>query len=205
MLPTLNDDELYQGYFTKVYQHTNDLPSYAIEERESLAKQGICTTYGELLYPSVKKLIHKMALTDSDTFLDLGSGVGKCALQVFMQSEAKSVIGIEASSELHQQAIRGLSQIKADFPFYWEDDRECAFKEGNFLHVPWSASVIYSCSTCFTQSLLLAMAEKINYSPSIKKVFSLRPLPSLHMPLKEVFQVECTWDTTLCFYYALNS
>ncbi|MBS0288070.1 MAG: hypothetical protein JSR17_12290 [Proteobacteria bacterium] len=200
-MSTLSDDELYQGYFEKVYQHTNVM-SYSPEEAAQYAKQGVCLTYGELLYPSVKKLLGKMQLTKDDVFLDLGSGAGKCAFQVFMQSDVGKVLGIEASALLHQQALQVSLTLRKEFPWFWEDNRSCDFVEGNFLHSSWNqATVVYTCSTCFTQELLFAIADKINHTPSVQKVFSLRPLPGLRIPLESVFQVECSWDSALCFFY----
>ncbi|MGD9592919.1 MAG: hypothetical protein AB7V32_10400, partial [Candidatus Berkiella sp.] len=120
-----------------------------------------------------------------------------------MQTDVRKVIGIEAAISLHQQAIDCISQVKADLPFYWEHNRDCEFIQDNFLHVSWDeATVIYSCSTCFTQSLLIQIGNKINHTPNINKVFSLRPLPTITMPLKGVFQVECSWDSALCFFYS---
>ncbi len=201
-MPIKTDDELYQGYLTKVYQHTKGMTNYSLEEKLQFAKEGVCVTYGELLYPSVKKLITYMNLNDADTFLDLGSGNGKCVLQVFMQTPVKKAFGIEANTRLHHQALAVAQNIKQALPFYWEENRDCQFIEANFLHLPWNeATVVYTCSTCFTQELLIAIGDKINITPSIQSVFSLRPLPSLQLPLKKVFQVECSWDTALCFMY----
>ncbi len=199
----MTDDELYQGYFEKVYQHTNVQQHYSFQESEELAQSGICVTYGELLYPSVKKMIQRMNLTDKDVFLDLGSGGGKCALQVFMQTEAAKVIGIEAAPQLHNLAFQSASQMKTDFPFFWEGGRDCLFLQANFLQVSWDeVTTIYTCSTCFSDALLVAISEKINQTKNIKKVFSLRPLPTLKIPLIDVFQVECSWDSALCFFYS---
>lgn len=201
-MSTITDDELYQGYFTKVYQHTKEIPSYSLEEKRHLAKEGICVTYGELLYPSVKKLISHMLPNSHDVFLDLGSGNGKCALQVFMQTDVKKVIGIEANKTLHLQALSVSKNLKQDCPFFFENDRECIFIDGNFLAGSFNdATIAYTCSTCFSQELLIAIGDKLNQSPQIHTVFSLRPLPTLHVPLKKVFQVECSWDSALCFMY----
>lgn len=200
-MPTISDDELYQGYFEKVYQHTN-VTNYSPEEIANYAKQGVCITYGELLYQGVQKLLGKMCLSAQDTFLDLGSGNGKCALQVFMQSEVGKVLGIEASSLLHQQALKTRDTVKKDFPWLWDENRHCDFVEGNFLNCAWEqVTTVFCCSTCFTQELLIAIADKINHTASIQKVFSLRPLPTITLPLQDVFRVECSWDSALCFFY----
>ncbi len=203
-MSTLIDDELYQGYLTKVYQHTH-VKNYSPSEREAFTQENVSITYGELLYPSVKKMLKQIALRSDDVFLDLGSGIGKCALQVFMQSDVHKVVGIEASNLLHEQALKICQQVKTDFPFFWFDDRQLNFIGDNFLKANWQqATVVYTCSTCFTQELLVAIGNKINQQATVKQVLSLRPLPTLKMPLKKVFSVECSWDSALCFVYGLG-
>lgn len=113
-----DDDEYYQAYLDQVYQDAHALPSLARTEINAHYDVGICPTYGELHYYSVKKLMNLMQLSDQDIFLDLGSGLGKCALQLFMQAPAKRVIGIEALQALSDQTNRVTTKIKAEFPFF---------------------------------------------------------------------------------------
>lgn len=198
----MKEDELYQGYLHQVYQHSQTKVDYSATEQALFDRTQVCITYGELLYPSVKKLIQQLAPTPKDIFLDLGSGLGKCALQVFMQTDVSTVLGIEASLALHQQALKAQAMLKKDFPFYWEAQRNLRFQYENFLQADWqAATLIYTCSTCFTQELLVAIGNRINKESQVRKVFSLRPLPTLQLPLKRVFAVECSWDSALCFYY----
>jgi len=196
------EDELYQECFSKVYQHTQGYQQYALSEKQQFAREAICPTYGELLYPSVKKILQRFPTDSRQSFLDLGSGLGKCALQIFMQTDCQKVIGIEASLALHTQANAVLHEMQSTFPFYWEG-RELIFVQGNFLQEDWQgATVVYTCSTCFSETLLEAIGERINQELSVAEVFSLRPLPSLtRLPLHAVFSVECSWDSALCFHY----
>ncbi|MFI4936932.1 MAG: hypothetical protein ACHQJ6_00295 [Candidatus Berkiellales bacterium] len=198
-----NTDELFQDYLARLYHSAKALQSLTPSQIQTLTRQGICITYGEMLYPSMRQILKMLRLSRQDIFLDLGSGLGKCALQTFMQTEVNKVIGIEAASFLHQQAIMVAQEVKKDFPFFWEDQRELIFVEENFLTAQWHhATVVYSCSTCFTQELLVAIGDRINQQPSINQVLSLRPLPTLSLPLKSVYPVECSWDSALCFHYA---
>lgn len=199
-----DDDEYYQAYLHQVYQDDQALPSLSPAELDSRYEEGICPTYGELHYYSVKKLIRLMHLSDQDVFLDLGSGLGKCALQVFMQAPLKRVIGVEALEALSEQANRVVSRVKADFPSFWADERKLSMICGNFLQVDWeNPTCVYTCSTCFTQPVLNAIVDRVNQTPSIKQVYSLRPLPTLQrLKLVNVYRVECSWDSSLCFEYA---
>ncbi len=202
-----NEDEYYQAYLTSLYEATRGYQAYSVEAREALLKDNICITYGELLYPSVKKIIRKLQPQKTDVFLDLGSGLGKCAVQVFMQSDMQKVMAIEAASALHQQALAVKATVQKDFPDFWQDNRALDFYCDNFLTHDWDgATLVYSCSTCFTRELLDAIGEKINAQKQVQQVLSLRPLPTLtRLRLQQVFSVECSWDSALCFHYSLKN
>ena len=188
-------DELYQAYLAHVYQH--------VEQPLLVGKVSGSLTYGEMLYPSVKKLLNKLQIESNDIFLDLGSGLGKLALQVWMQTILKSVIGIEAREELSRQTNEVVHQIYQGFPFFWENDRHFKIITGDFLNTDWEkATIVYTCSTCFRPELLTAIGDRLNSETSVMQVLSLRALPTFtRLPLKEVFSVECSWDTALCYLY----
>lgn len=203
---TKNEDEYYQAYLSSLFDATHGYQLYSLKMQEDLQKDNICITYGELLYPSVKKIIQKLKPMPNDVFLDLGSGLGKCALQIFMQTDLKKVIAIEASESLHKQALLVKAKLQKDFPEFWENNRKMEFYCNNFLEEDWQdTTLVYSCSTCFTRELLDAMGHKINAQKQVEQVLSLRPLPTLRrLPLKQVFSVECSWDSALCFHYSLR-
>jgi SAM-dependent methyltransferase len=191
-------DELYQAYLVSVYEKLT-LPATS-KATDSL-------TYGEMLYPSVKKVLTTLSLRPEDIFLDLGSGLGKFAIQVFMQSQVQQVIGIEMRTELSESACEALQMIKQEFPIFWEKDRKLQFLHGDFLKLNWEqATIAYCCATCFRPELLNAIGDKLNQETSVQQVLSLRPLPTLtRLPLKKVFTVECSWDSALCYYYSHRS
>lgn len=190
-------DELYQAYLGTVYEKVapRDL---------SLGSSG-SLTYGEMLYPSVKKLLKKIDFSSTPVFLDLGSGLGKFVLQAFMQTSLLKVIGIEFRADLSEQSSEAIRLIRQAFPLFWEKNRELKVVTGDFLKEDWEqANIIYACSTCFRPELLAAIGDKINQELSVQHVFTLRPLPTLErLPLKEVFTVECSWDSALCYHYSL--
>ncbi|HRE30884.1 MAG TPA: hypothetical protein PLD88_02820, partial [Candidatus Berkiella sp.] len=105
---------------------------------------------------------------------------------------------MEASEALFTQSIKITEQAKSDFPFFWNDQREFSLRHENFLSADWEdTSLIYTCSTCFTQPLLAEIGRKINQHQSVQQVMSLRPLPTLtRLPLASVIRVECSWDSS---------
>lgn len=194
------DDEGSQAYLSSLCQ---GMQLSHVETRPEGLPSSVCPAYGELWYYSVKKIIRRLALSSEDVFLDLGSGLGKCALQIFMQSNAQKVIGIEAVKQSHQWALLLKERCQAKCPFFWEEGRSLVFYEGNFLDYSWQeATVVYTCSTCYTSELLCAIGNKINQETQIQQVLSLRPLPTLsRLRMYQVFPVECSWDSALCFHY----
>lgn len=198
-----NFDEIVQAYMGLVYQDSTSHQIRTQDEIESLQASNICTTYGELNYYSALKIFKKLNLRPNDTLLDLGSGLGKFALQAFIQTEVGKVVGIEAQQQLYLQSLKAVQILRTDFDAFWKDNRDLIFLNENFLESDWyHANIIYSCSTCFTLGLLEAIGHSINKQPHVQQVLSLRPIPTLKIPLKDVFAVECSWDSALCYHYS---
>lgn len=159
-------------------------------------------TNGEILYPSVEKLMTLMALTNHDIFLDLGSGKGKIVLQVFLNSSVQAVYGIELRSDLHQQAILAANKLR-EHP-HPDMTRSMTFLQGNFLTMPLPpATIILINSTCFSQAMLYTLGKIINQMKSVRMVFTSRPINTLErLCFKKAVYMECSWDTALCYVYA---
>jgi len=139
-------DKLLNAYIDSIYQQSTGFQSYSSEEKNNYMAEDICYVYGELLYPSTVKLIKKLNLNESDTLLDLGSGLGKFALQVFVSSCVGNIVGIEATKPLFDQSQVMLAKLKKEVPFFWEPNRTLNLIYGNFLEQDWSpARVVYSC------------------------------------------------------------
>mmetsp|Transcript_24430 Transcript_24430/g.61404 ORF Transcript_24430/g.61404 Transcript_24430/m.61404 type:complete len:368 (+) Transcript_24430:140-1243(+) len=72
------------------------------ESLESLKRMGVQSgTYGEITPQGVERMLqklktgHEFSLTDEDVFLDLGAGVGKVVLHVFLATAVGTVVGVE--------------------------------------------------------------------------------------------------------------
>lgn len=196
-------DKLIYSYVESLYQHSIGFQNYSEDRKDHYMSKDICYVYGELLYPSVVKMINKLKLDKDDVVLDLGSGLGKFTLQVFLRSNIEKIIGIEATEPLYKQSIEKIEKAKHDLPFFWEN-RTLTLIDSNFLEQDWNvANIVYTCSTCFTQELLEKMGDKMNETPSIEHALSLRPISTLtRLKLKDVFSIECSWDSALCFWYS---
>lgn len=166
-------------------------------------KQDVAKTYGEILYPSIDKLLSILTLTNDDVFMDLGSGLGKLVLQVFLNSPVQEACGIEIIPELHHHALQAAQSMQNDLPEFYVGGRKLTFLLGDFFEIPLHpATVVLICSPCFSQDMLLALGRIINHTPSIHTVLTLRPLATLQrLAFKKTLRVECSWDTALCYVY----
>jgi histone methylation protein DOT1 len=163
----------------------------------------IAETRGEILYESIHKLIPMMGLKDHDVFVDLGSANGKIVAQIFLTTPVKTSIGIEIVPELHSAAMRVSQRIKNDLPYFYENDREMSFIQGNFLDKSLdNMTVALINATCFPPSLLNELGKIIHHTSTIRLVLSLRPLITLQrLVCKKIIPIECSWDSTLCYCY----
>lgn len=196
-------DAAYQTFLKSVYQNNGLISQYNQSEREQFELAQVSYIYGELLFPSLMKILKTLVLTEADNFLDLGSGMGNLVLGVYLRTRLKEVIGIEASPTLHAHGIKVLQKVFDAFPKLRESSRTLRLLQGNFLQYDFNrVSIIYTCSTCFTQELMWLIGEKMNRAPLLRQVISLKPIASLtRLPLKKIISIECSWDSALAYYY----
>lgn len=184
------------GYLNALYQDASRLFTLS-------TKHPITETYGEILFPSITKIINKINIGPSDVFLDFGSGLGKVVVQFFLQTEIKSAYGIEINPTLHHTATQILNRMKQEQPHCFQNYRTLTFIRGNFLKTKLpQATIVLLGSPCFSQPMLNEIGKMLNQMESAHTVLSLRPIPSLQrLPFKTAFRVECSWDSALCYLY----
>lgn len=162
------------------------------------SRKNIAQTYGELLPESVAKLINGVSITENDVFLDLGSGKGKVVAQVFKHTNVKEARGIEINPQLHVQALMRMNEFKTQ-----DTQRRIIFENGDFLNAPLiGATIVLIASPCFGPSILHTLGKRINETPTIRTVLTLRPIATLmRLAFKKMIRVECSWDTAICYVY----
>ncbi len=198
----LEFDQICENYINALYQGTTGFISYKAGEKEANAKNNIYLTYGEILYPSVNTLIEHLEINNQDIFYDLGSGIGKVALQFLLKTPVKKAYGIEASDGRHQQAEKVYRTVRQEFPELFSGDRELKSSRGNFLEMDISdATIVYTCSTCFSDELLNSLSQVFDRCPNLKYILSMKELSS-KIPLDRIIEVDCTWDKSKCHIYS---
>lgn len=167
------------------------------------AIRSVPLTYGEVLPQSVDQLLDQVPLTEEDVFYDLGSGLGKLAIQVFLKSSARKVYGVEILPNLHEYAVSASLKMRAELPMFHSGGRVLTFILGSFLDVPLvDATVVLVASPCFSPAMMQALEKKIEATPSIHSVLTLRPMHGLkRLVFKKAIRVQCSWDSALCYLY----
>lgn len=228
-LTSYHDDIVFQQYLDIIYQSINEklgvsklyknlistLPhetsvrpkknTFSTTNRSIQAKphkNSVAETYGEVLYPSIHKLLSELAFTQQDIFYDLGSGIGKVVLHVYLQTSVKEAYGIELLPGLHERATLAAQQVEHDFQNY-VPGKKLEFLLGDFLEIDFQkATIVFINSICFGQDLLLKLGHIINYAPGIHTVITLRPIDNLQkVSFKKTIHLESSWGSGLCYIY----
>jgi hypothetical protein len=196
-ISNINTNTLCQQYLHLLYQN---IYGHGVSDRQNT---NISETYGEILYKSMDVLLSEIPLSAQDVFFDLGSGLGKVVIQVFLNSAVKESCGIEIIPELYQKSHLAAQKVQHELPDFYLGGRKLTFLLGSFLDISLAtASVVLIGSPCFSQDILYPLGKIIDSMPSIHSVLTLRPIGTLkHFSFKKVIRIECSWDTALCYVY----
>jgi SAM-dependent methyltransferase len=176
----------------EVYTNVNGF-SIDQSERKNIEDQGGNPTYGEITYQSTHDLIQHLDLGKDDIFFDLGCGVGKVCCQVALTTSARAV-GIELSPTrcaLAQKTKQCLIDKKA-----CTSNTKLEFYEQNILDAHLEpATVIFACSTCFSDQLMQTLTQKFETLPKLKRVATLKELaPTSCFTVSKTFHLPMTWS-----------
>lgn len=180
---------------TELEQLYSNVSGFGItsEERDTISKAGGAPTYGEILPKSVSAILEDLKLTENDVFYDLGSGVGKVTLQVYLESPVKKSVGVELSPTRHAYAMKVYGKLKDAGKL--QNNRDLVFLEENIMETKIDdATVIFLCSTCFSSELMDVLAHKIKH---LKKGTKILTLKDFHKPeglkLIKTYTLPMTW------------
>ena len=152
-------------------------------------------------------MLDELRITKNDVFVDLGSGLGKVSLQVYLATEAKTVYGIEISSIRHNDGTSIINIIKELQPELFDSKRQLILLNDDFLNFSFDvATVLFMCSTCFNKEFMENLAEKTNSATNIRAVVSLKALHGLERLCNgRVTKVDCSWSENVdCYIYEVN-
>ncbi len=160
-------DELYSGISGSMIPHA---------ESDFIQAKGGNSTYGEITPGALTAILQRLAITKKDVLYDLGSGTGKVVMQSYLEFPFKKVVGIELSAQRYNQAQRALYGLKSRGLV--DKKRSISFIEGDIVETPYAdATVVYLCSTCFSDDLMTKLAEKFSRLKKGARIVTLKQIP----------------------------
>jgi hypothetical protein len=161
--------------------------------------------YGEIRPESVTVLLKHMNLKDTDVFYDLGSGLGKVAIQAALCTEARAV-GVELSVSRYERAKAAAKKIRDQYPELAQRlvPPKLEFINQNFTKIKLPpGAVVFTCSTCFDEPTMNIIKDMVQEARA--RIYTLRMLPGAAPPDHE-FKLPMTWNMngTSVYYYGGN-
>lgn len=167
------------------------------DEADVVRKAGGDPTYGEITCASAEKIFTELVpIGADDVFYDLGCGIGKLAMWVYLATPAKKSVGVELSDSRFSLAAKAkelmekniLPQRKATMLADWGDKakrKTVDFVLGNIADFDFrDATIIYMCATCYPDLLMQAMVDKFVTLRAGLRIVALKALPahpSIHL------------------------
>jgi len=192
-----HDDVLFQHYLDMIYCDINKVHQDVVRHDRSVSESN-----GEIFYADINKLLSKVTFAEHDVFVDLGAGLGKMVLQVYLQTAVKEVYGIEILSDLHAKAILAAKRVQQDMRDF-NAGKKLTFLCGDFFEIDFQmATILFINAICFGQDIMIKLGQIINTIPRIHTVITLRPMNNLkRLFLKNTLYLEGSWDSALCYIY----
>ncbi len=170
------------------------------EESQRITEQGSSPVYGEITYDSVDTLLKELKLNKKDVFYDLGCGVGKMVIQVYLTSPAKKCAGVELSPTRYKYAqqvkeeLKKAGKVQKRRPLEFLNQDMCAVSLDD-------ATVVYLASTCFSDELMQKITNKLSEGKPGLRVLTLRRLsPHKNFKLVKEYQLPMTWAQNVSVY-----
>jgi SAM-dependent methyltransferase len=154
--PLLRSEASRRKFIADLYRN---IDGSRLAKDEGRLQANRSTVYGELTTRGLGKLVTRLHLTRRDVFYDLGCGTGKVILEIAATVPLKKCVGIEIAKSRLMKAetvagkVREQGLLKA---------RQFELRHENFLNSDFSdATVLYTCSTCFSDNLMKELTRKI--------------------------------------------
>lgn len=145
-------------------------------------------TYGELTLEGSARVLQWLRLGPLDHFFDLGSGTGKIPILAALMSDVGHATGVELSRRRHDVAEQALARVG-------DVDGRVALVHEDLLTTDLSAAtVIFTGSRAFPESLVAKLARRAIDLPRLRLMLSLKPVPaSVRFQQRAEFDVPTTW------------
>jgi len=178
-------DSAYACLEENLYAFAPYSPAITRKEKDAGLFPEHAATYGEVAPTGLEMLLqHVGGVPKGTAFFDLGSGLGKAALQAFTSTIALQVVGIELSITRHEGAVRALASLARRFPTLAEQlrkgGRHLEFQHRDVLQADLrNAGVLWMGSLAFPQTLMAKVGIRIlDQAPLGCKVLTMLEFPA---------------------------
>jgi hypothetical protein len=191
-----------KAYIQMIYENKGGY-TIPIEETSAIIKEGGHPQYGEITYDSAAHILDDLNLTRQDVFYDLGSGVGKLVLQVYMTTPVKRSVGIEISPTRWNISEAAHKEILNDD--HLTPGRDLVFINQNLLKTPLTeATVCFLSGLAFPPQLIHSIMDRLSAADHDIKVLSVMPLPThKNFTLVKTYKLPMSWSADgvdVCLY-----
>jgi len=209
-------DSAYACLEENLYAFAPYAPAITRAEKNAGLFPEHAASYGEMAPTGIEMLLRRVGgVPEGRAFFDLGSGLGKAALQAFTSTLALQVVGIELGTSRHDGAVQALASLARRFPALAEElrkgGRRLEFQHGDVLQADLrNAGVIWMGSLAFPQSLMEKVGMHIlEQAPLGCKVLTMLEFPAQthvsgnrQLHLIEVLPMPVRWTSKVNTYHA---
>ncbi|XP_043577124.1 histone-lysine N-methyltransferase, H3 lysine-79 specific isoform X2 [Chiloscyllium plagiosum] len=141
--------------------------------------------YGETSFDLVAQMIDEIKMTEDDTFVDLGSGVGQVVLQVAAATQCKHYYGVEKAEIPAKYAETMDTEFRKWMRWYGKKYGEYTLERGDFLSEEWkekiaSTSVVFVNNFAFGPEVDHQLKERFANMKEGGKIVSSKPFAPLN-------------------------
>lgn len=174
-----------------------------IDEASAIFKEGGHPQYGEIPYDSAAHILDDLQLSRQDVFYDLGSGVGKLVLQVYLTTPVKRSVGVELSLTRWKIAEESRTHLATDYHII--PGRDLSFLNQNILKSSFTdATVCFISGITFPPQLIQFIMDRLSTLGHDVKVISVLPLPAhKDFRLVKTYNLPMSWASEgvdVCLY-----
>ena len=179
------------------------------EEEAAIESSGGHSAYGEITPAAVTSLLERHRPASGDwQFFDLGSGLGKMVVQVWLEDRATLSVGIELSETRHAAAVEALAAVRAALPAGGEPGGQVALLRGDLVadfrpDAAHGAALVYIASLCFEEDFMARIAARLAEEPCVQTVLTLQRFPGEGIPgfvARPFSAAEVTWSARVPVY-----
>ncbi|MEM7496040.1 MAG: hypothetical protein AAF471_07985 [Myxococcota bacterium] len=187
------------------YMRMSGFGQLAPEDQQRFkAAGGNPSLYGEISFEGVDMLLTKLNPGPRDAIYFAGDGLGKEAMQTYLATGVKKVVGVELSQARHNLATVAKTKLEKDDQKWMTAGRTLEFRQGDPAKIDLNdATILVAVQRYLSESQLRALRDKALRLPRTVKIITVKKLPG-HGRLREAenltISVPTSWKDSVPLY-----